>query len=86
MTILSVGATGFVGGAISLKLQRAGIPVVALLRHGRTHSKAQSLVNAGIEIIEGDLTLPASLDKAVKNIEVVISTVSSMPTGADDGL
>jgi uncharacterized protein YbjT (DUF2867 family) len=50
------------------------------------HPKARSLANAGVEVIEGDLTLPASLDKAVKNIEVVISTVSSMPTGADDGL
>ena len=50
------------------------------------HPKARSLVNAGIEVIEGDLTLLASLDNAVKNIEVVISTVSSMPTGADNGL
>lgn len=86
MTILLAGATGFVGGAISLKLRKIGIPVVALLRHGRTHSKAQSLINAGIEIIEGDLALPASLDRAVKNIDLVISTVSSMPTGTDDGL
>lgn len=84
MTILLLGATGFVGGAISLKLRKAGIPVVAVLRHGQTHPKA--LVKAGVEVVEGDLTVPVSLDKAVKNVEVVISTVSSMPTGADDGL
>ena len=86
MTILLLGATGFVGGAISLKLRKAGIPVVAVLRHGQAHPKAQALVKAGVEVVEGDLTVPVSLDKAVKNVEVVISTVSSMPTGADDGL
>jgi uncharacterized protein YbjT (DUF2867 family) len=86
MKVLLVGATGFVGGAIGLKLRKAGIPVVAMLRNGRTHSKAKSLENAGIEIVEGDLTFSASLERAVANIDVVISTATSMPTGADDGL
>lgn len=86
MTILLAGATGFVGGATALKLRKAGLPVVALLRQGKTHPKAHSLADAGIEIVQGDLARPESLVHAVKNCEVVITTVSSMPSGADDGL
>ena len=55
MTILLLGATGFVGGAISLKLRKAGIPVVAVLRHGQAHPKAQALVKAGVEVVEATL-------------------------------
>jgi NADH dehydrogenase len=86
MRILLVGATGFVGGAIRVRLQKAGLPFAALIRQGRTHPKAHSLAEAGVEIIEGDLARPASLGNAVKNIDTVISTVSSMPSGTDDGL
>lgn len=86
MTILLAGATGLVGGATGLKLRKAGLPVVALLRQGKTHPKAHALADAGMEIVEGDLARPESLGHTAKNCEVVITTVSSMPSGADDGL
>jgi NADH dehydrogenase len=44
------------------------------------------LTEGGIEIAEGDLTLPGTLDAACLGAEVVISTATSMPTGANDGL
>jgi NADH dehydrogenase len=86
MSILLAGATGFVGNEIGRRLRRAGHRVTALLRHGPEHAKARELSDAGIGIVEGDLTDAQSLRKAVTGSETVISTVSSMPTGANDGL
>jgi NADH dehydrogenase len=85
MACLVVGATGVVGGQIALGLRQRSAPVRALVR-GASHPKRQALTDAGIEIAEGDLTLPETLDAACRGAEVVISTATSMPTGANDGL
>jgi uncharacterized protein YbjT (DUF2867 family) len=86
MTILVVGATGFVGGEIARRLARQSQKVAALVRGGHAHPKAKQLLLAGIEIIEGDLTRTETLERAMKHSEAVISTATSMPAGADDGL
>ncbi|MET1084926.1 MAG: NmrA family NAD(P)-binding protein [Burkholderiales bacterium] len=85
MACLVVGATGVVGGQIALGLRERSAPVRALVR-GASHPKRQALTDAGIEIAEGDLTLPETLDAACRGAEVVITTATSMPTGANDGL
>ena len=43
-------------------------------------------MDAGVEIISGDLARPESLSQACGQVETVISTATSMPCGADDGL
>ena len=86
MSILVVGASGAVGGGIARKLASQNQKVTALIRRGVAHPKAKPLLSAGVEIVEGDLTIPETLEKATKHTETVISTATSMPTGAEDGL
>jgi NADH dehydrogenase len=44
------------------------------------------LKTLGVEIVEGDVRDPASLDAACKGVEVVISTVSAMPFSYQPGV
>lgn len=83
---LVVGATGLVGQQIALGLRRQGRAVRALVRNGTRHEKAASLVAAGIEIVDADLTKPETLPAACAGVETVLSTATSMPQGKDDGL
>jgi NADH dehydrogenase len=86
MVILIAGSTGFVGTEVALKLRQQGHEVIALARGGRLHPKAQRLMGEGIKVLEGDLTRPDTLASACSGVEVVVTTATSMPSGADDGL
>jgi uncharacterized protein YbjT (DUF2867 family) len=86
MVILVAGSTGFVGAEIALKLHQHGHQVLALMRGGRLHPKAQRLLDAGIKVLDGDLTRPDALLSACSGVEAVVTTATSMPGGADDGL
>jgi NADH dehydrogenase len=86
MEMMVVGATGFVGGIIANNLAKQGTGTSALVRHGRAHAKAQQLLSAGIDIVQGDLANQGSLEDIFKDVEVVICTATSMPTAANDGL
>jgi uncharacterized protein YbjT (DUF2867 family) len=86
MPILVAGSTGFVGGEVALRLAQRKLQTRALIRGGAAHPKANRLQDAGIEIVNGDLTLPETLDAACRGIDTVVSTVTSMPSGANDGL
>lgn len=86
MACLVVGATGFVGGQIARGLRERGESVRALVRGGASHPKSGELFAAGVDVVDGDVTRPDSLAPACRGIDVVVSTVTSMPTGANDGL
>lgn len=86
MSILVVGATGFVGGGVALRLAKQGHRVTALVRGGANHEKAKALLSAGIEVIAGDLTLADTLAAATQNSDTIVCTATSMPSGANDGL
>ena len=86
MSILVVGATGLVGGQVAQKLRRQGQSVRALVRGGDAHPKVQPLRAAGIEIVNGDLTVAETLEPACRGIATVVCTATSMPTAANDGL
>jgi uncharacterized protein YbjT (DUF2867 family) len=86
MVILIAGSTGFVGAEIALRLRQRGHQVLALARGGRLNPKAQRLLGAGINVLEGDLTRPDTLLSACSGVETVVTTATSMPSGADDGL
>jgi NADH dehydrogenase len=76
MSILVVGATGFVGGEIARKLAVQKHKVAGLVRGGSAHSK----------IIAGDLCNSETLVHALKNAETVVCTATSMPSATDNGL
>ncbi|HEV2194356.1 MAG TPA: NmrA family NAD(P)-binding protein [Candidatus Acidoferrum sp.] len=83
---LVVGATGLVGQQIALGLRHQGRSVRGLARGGTRHAKAASLMAAGIEIVDADLTKPETLPAACNGVETVLCTATSMPHGKDDGL
>ncbi len=74
---LVVGATGFLGSTICLDLAARGKPVTAMVRGGDDEAKVGRLRAAGVELIEGDLKDPASLERACQGMSAVISTASA---------
>ena len=72
MRVLVTGATGKVGHAVAVALTERGDEVRALLRDP---SAAGSWLPAGVEKVRGDVTDPASLDRAVAGCELVFNAM-----------
>ena len=68
MKALVTGATGFTGSRLAGRLVDAGHEVRALCRPGST---VDPLVEQGIQIVEGDITDPDAVARAVKGVEKV---------------
>src|SRR5690348_3551367 len=67
MTVLVTGATGRVGSLVVDLLTDAGVPVRAL-----THrSEAVGTLPPNVEVVTGDLTVPESLDAALRDVSAV---------------
>ena len=79
--ILVVGSTGLVGKMIARKLLESGRPLRLLVRPG---SDYRGLVEAGAEATLGDLKDPASLARACRGVDTVISTASAGQRGGED--
>ncbi|KAM7274900.1 hypothetical protein ACFE04_016766 [Oxalis oulophora] len=78
--ILVIGATGFVGTYIVEASVKAGHPTFALVRDATPSdpAKAQlidSFKNLGVTVLVGDMSDHESLVNAIKQVDVVISTV-----------
>lgn len=67
--ILVTGAAGFAGSRIIARLAEQGAQPRALVR---SSSQAAWLPTAGVEIVVGDTTEPASLGAAVAGVETII--------------
>ncbi len=68
--VLVTGATGFTGGHLARSLAARGHRVRAL---ARDPGRASDLTPAGIEILQGDLTDTASMDRAMEGTAVVFN-------------
>lgn len=64
--VLVTGATGRVGRLVVDELLNAGVPVRALTRRPE-----HAALPPGVEVIAGDLTVPASLDRALEGASAV---------------
>jgi nucleoside-diphosphate-sugar epimerase len=73
-TILITGATGFLGGALALRLHADGARVRAL---ARSPEKAGFLRERGIDIVPGDVTDLDSLRRAVQGCSIVFHAAAS---------
>jgi NADH dehydrogenase len=73
VTVLVTGGTGFVGPHIVHALRARELPVRALVRDRR---KGSRLAAWGVELVEGDVTDPASLRAAVAGADVVVHLVA----------
>jgi nucleoside-diphosphate-sugar epimerase len=67
-SVLVTGATGFTGGHLARILAQRGDRVRALVRDP---ARAGDLGGAEVEAVRGDLTDPASLEAALRDVEVV---------------
>jgi uncharacterized protein YbjT (DUF2867 family) len=67
------------GGEICRRLAAQGKPVRGLVRATSDQAKVDELKSHGVEIVQGDMCDPASLEAACQGVSAVISTVSSMP-------
>jgi uncharacterized protein YbjT (DUF2867 family) len=76
--VLVTGATGRVGRAVAGLLIEAGVPVRAL-----THRpEAAAALPANIEVVTGDLTVPGSLDAALRGVSAVFLVWTVPPATA----
>ncbi len=64
--ILVIGATGNIGGAVASQFAAEGAQVRALVRN-----RAAARLPRGVEIFEGDLTIPETLDPCLAGIDAV---------------
>ncbi len=77
--ILVTGATGNVASLLIPALRQAGEGVRALIHDD---SKAQPLVDLGVDVVVGDMEKPETLDKAVAGADKIYLITSNGPTGA----
>jgi uncharacterized protein YbjT (DUF2867 family) len=75
--VLVTGATGRVGRVVVDLLLDAGVPVRALTR--RTEEAA---LPADVDVVHGDLTVPESLDAALRGVDVVFLVWTAPPATA----
>jgi uncharacterized protein YbjT (DUF2867 family) len=78
--VLVTGATGRIGRAVVAELLGAGVPVRALTRQPATAG-----LPATVEIVAGDLTVPDSLDPALRDVGAVF-LLWTAPPGTSPGV
>jgi uncharacterized protein YbjT (DUF2867 family) len=73
--ILVTGATGFNGGELVRLLSARGVPVRALVRDASRAAALSSLAN--VEIVEGDMERPETLDEPLRGVDRAMLISSS---------
>lgn len=81
--ILFIGGTGYIGKFIVEASAKAGNPTFVLIRESTLSNPAKSPIldkfkSLGVNLVHGDLFDHQSLVKAIKEVDVVISTVGHM--------
>ncbi|KAG5543182.1 hypothetical protein RHGRI_016061 [Rhododendron griersonianum] len=81
--ILIIGATGYIGKFIVEASAKSSHPTFALVRESTVSDPAKAKLidgfkNSGVTVLHGDLYDHESLVKAIKQVDVVISAVSTL--------
>lgn len=84
-TILLVGATGMLGSRICANLLDQPGARLRLLVRSATDAKLTRMLDRGVELIEGDLSDTASLERATQGVDVIVSAVQGGPDVIVDG-
>src|SRR3954464_2211148 len=79
-TVLLTGATGYIGGRLVPVLENAGVRLRCLARRP---GELEPRVAAATEVVAGDLSDPASLDRALAGIDIAYYLVHSMGAHGD---
>ena len=80
LAVLVTGATGYIGGRLVPVLEASGVRLRCLARRP---AALTSRVAQATEVVAGDLTDPASLDRALDGIDVAYYLVHSMGAHGD---
>jgi dihydroflavonol-4-reductase len=72
------GGTGFIGGRLVRKLRERGDEVVALVR---SPDRAQSLRELGCELVQGDLSYPEAIRRAMEGCDSVFHVAAVYKVG-----
>lgn len=78
--VMLTGATGYVGGRLLHRLERAGFQVTCLARRPEV---LQPRVGPGTQIVKGDLVTGAGLDEALEGVDTAYFMVHSMGAHGD---
>lgn len=78
--ILLTGVTGKTGGATAKALLGKGVPLRAIVRNAE---KAAALKDAGVDLVVGDVTDRAVVDKALKGVERALMVMPNGETQLD---
>src|SRR5437868_9017722 len=73
MKVFVTGGTGYIGGAVSLQLKKAGHDVQALVRN---KDKVPALQAAGVKLVQGDLGNPAGYAAAAYGVQAIVHCAS----------
>ena len=78
--ILLTGVTGKTGGATAKALLGKGVPLRAIVRNAE---KAAALKDAGVDLVVGDVTDKAVIDKALRGVERALMVMPNGETQLD---
>ncbi len=76
--ILVTGGTGFVGSHLISRMCQEGVPVRAIVRNP---DKARALKDLGVDVVKGDVSDTASLEKAATGVERIIHLIGIIQEG-----
>jgi uncharacterized protein YbjT (DUF2867 family) len=76
MTVLLIGGTGLLGGAVAEHLAARGEPVRALVRDGKRVARLRAL---GFELEVGDLRDRRTLERVLRDVRAVVTTAQGDP-------
>jgi uncharacterized protein YbjT (DUF2867 family) len=76
MTMILITTAGKVGSEAARLLAQREVPVRVLVRDPR---KGTGLAQAGVELAEGDLEIPASIDAAMQGVSAVVLVSPAIP-------
>ncbi len=76
MTVLLIGGTGLLGGAVAEHLAARGEPVRALVRDGKRVARLRAL---GFELVVGDLRDRRTLERVLRDVRAVVTTAQGDP-------
>ena len=79
--VLVVGATGRQGGAVVRHMLPRGWKLRALTQNPKSYA-AQKLAGQGVELVQGDLNDPASLERAARGVYGIYSVQDFWTAGA----
>jgi uncharacterized protein YbjT (DUF2867 family) len=80
-TVLVTGATGRQGGAVVRHMRPEGWKLRALTRNPSSYA-AKQLASQGVELVQGDLDDPASLERAARGVYGIYSVQDFWTVGA----